>query len=283
MDSLQEIIATCGLSGTITPVVGGDINACYRIQNNTSTYFIKINDAGRYPHMLEKEARGLQALSRGTLVVPEVVKHGVVGNHQYLILSWLDRTPATARHWEQLGSGLANLHRQAQAQFGWTEDNYIGSLQQDNTPHTTWGEFYYSCRLNPLIKKLLSIGALSDRDTALAAHLGTRIDSLFPQEAPALLHGDLWGGNFMITTQGAALIDPAVYAGHREMDLGMTLLFGGFDNRFYEAYEEVYPLEKGWRKRVWLTQLYPLLVHAVLFGGHYIYRVRELLTHPVLR
>jgi len=103
---------------------------------------------------------------------------------------------------------------------------------------------------------------------------------LFPEEPPALLHGDLWSGNFKITTEGEATIfDPAVYYGHREMDIGMTLLFGGFDQRFYEAYHEIYPLEKDWKQRIPLTQLYPLLVHALLFGGHYVESVRRIMKN----
>jgi len=98
----------------------------------------------------------------------------------------------------------------------------------------------------------------------------------FPEEPPALLHGDLWAGNFMIDSTGsAAIFDPAVYCGHREMDLGMTKLFGGYDQRFYKGYNAVYPLEKNWEKRLPLTQLYPLLVHALLFGGHYIAQVKS--------
>ena len=100
----------------------------------------------------------------------------------------------------------------------------------------------------------------------------------FPIEPPALLHGDLWSGNFLISSNGqAAIYDPAVYYGHREMDIGMTKLFGGFDQRFYDAYNATYPLEKDWEKRLQVTQLYPLLVHAVLFGGHYISQVREII------
>ena len=102
---------------------------------------------------------------------------------------------------------------------------------------------------------------------------------IFPIEPPSLLHGDLWSGNFMMTSESAALIDPAVYYGHREMDIGMTLLFGGFQADFYNAYQETYPLDKGWQQRLPLTQLYPLLVHAVLFGGHYTGKAREILEN----
>ncbi|MBC7850796.1 MAG: fructosamine kinase family protein [Chitinophagaceae bacterium] len=99
----------------------------------------------------------------------------------------------------------------------------------------------------------------------------------FPIELPSLLHGDLWSGNFMMTVKGPYVFDPAVHNGHREMDIGMTFLFGGFDQQFYDAYNEIYPLEKDWNKRLHLTQLYPLLVHAILFDGSYVARVIQTL------
>ncbi|MCE3259411.1 MAG: hypothetical protein K0S12_1052, partial [Bacteroidetes bacterium] len=113
-------------------------------------------------------------------------------------------------------------------------------------------------------------GVFTKSDLTHAEKLCAKLPDLFPEETPSLLHGDLWSGNFMVSASGQACIyDPAVYYGHREMDLGMTKLFGGFDNEFYSAYEETYPLEKNWRERLLLTQLYPVLVHAVLFGGGY--------------
>jgi fructosamine-3-kinase len=118
----------------------------------------------------------------------------------------------------------------------------------------------------PLAKQIFDTGS---REMKNAELLCGKLNQLFPREHPSLLHGDLWSGNFMCSAKGPAIFDPAVYCGHREMDLGMTKLFGGFDNEFYEAYNHTYPLEKDWQKRVPLAQLYPLLVHAILFGGGY--------------
>jgi fructosamine-3-kinase len=104
------------------------------------------------------------------------------------------------------------------------------------------------------------------------------LNNHFPTESPSILHGDLWSGNFLISSNGhVALIDPAVYCGHREMDIGMTKLFGGFNEKFYDSYNETFSLESGWRDRLALTQLYPILVHSVLFGGHYIERARKII------
>ena len=127
------------------------------------------------------------------------------------------------------------------------------------------------------MKKLFDAGDFSATDIRDADLFCNNLKTIFPSEPPSLLHGDLWAGNYMIISSGyAAIFDPAVYCGHREMDIGMTKLFGGFDQRFYDAYNETYPLEKQWQKRLPITQLYPLLVHAVLFGGHYISNVKDI-------
>ncbi len=151
-------------------------------------------------------------------------------------------------------------------------------MQQINTLHNEWHSFYRECRIMPLVKKLFDAGNYTKADINYANSFCNNIKSIFPSEPPALLHGDLWGGNYLITSTGyAAIFDPAIYFGHREMDIGMTKLFGGFDARFYRAYDEVYPLAKGWEKRLAVTQLYPLLVHAVLFGGHYVSKTKEII------
>jgi fructosamine-3-kinase len=190
------------------------------------------------------------------------------------------RGSASPVSWEKLGRGLASIHQEQHINFGWESDNYIGSLVQVNTTYSDWHSFYTECRIMPLVKQLVDKGFFSDNDLNCALEWCSKLKDLFPAEPPSLLHGDLWSGNYMITAQAdVAIFDPAVYYGHREMDLGMTLLFGGFDQRFYTAYNEAYPLQPGWQQRIAATQLYPLLVHAVLFGGHYVDNVRsELIT-----
>ena len=197
---------------------------------------------------------------------------------QYLLLEWMQKGVISNGFWERFGKSLAGMHKKQQEHFGWEEDNYIGSLEQSNTPMDTWPQFYANARILPLVKKLFDSGSYTSKDTLIAESLCKKLPALFPEEAPSLLHGDLWAGNFMILPNGnAGLYDPAVYCGHREMDLGMTLLFGGFDSRFYLSYDQHFPLENGWKSRLPLTQLYPLLVHALLFGGHYIGSTREIL------
>jgi fructosamine-3-kinase len=138
----------------------------------------------------------------------------------------------------------------------------------------------------PLIKKLYDQRCLSKADVAAAEMLCSRFGEIFPDEPPSLLHGDLWAGNFMAAQAALknnlnqvlpSVFDPAVYFGHREMDLGMSLLFAGFDKSFYEIYNEIFPLENNWKNRLTLTHLYPLLVHAVLFSGSYVEKSRSIL------
>jgi fructosamine-3-kinase len=278
---LQTIFSSCDLNvQRYEQVHGGDINKAYCLFTAQQKYFLKINDRVRYPGMFQKEANGLDLLrTHCTLIVPKVFKTGESGQHQYLLLGWLEKSAPLKNIWEDFGSGLATMHRQPQSYFGLGEDNYIGSLEQDNTAHDEWHSFYAECRITPLVKTLFDAGCFSLKDIDNANSLCKNFKNIFPAETPSLLHGDLWGGNFLIAPPGkAALFDPAVYFGHREMDIGMTKLFGGFDQRFYDAYNEVYPLENNWHQRLPYSQLYPLLVHAVLFGGHYIVATKNIFS-----
>ncbi|WP_207492264.1 fructosamine kinase family protein [Aridibaculum aurantiacum] len=268
-----------------TAVGGGDINASFAINTRQARYFLKVNDAARFPLMFVREAEGLAAIKQATsLYVPAVVAVGELQGQQYLLLEHLQSGSAEYDFWQQFAIGLARLHQTTNEQFGFSTANYIGSLPQPNEYRTTWGAFYAEQRILPLTKLLADKGTFGKADITTAENLCNHFDDLFPPEPPALLHGDLWSGNFMCATNAGgkampAIYDPAVYYGHREMDLGMTLLFGGFNSSMYEAYHSAFPLEKDWQKRVSLTQLYPLLVHAVLFGGGYINQCKRILQH----
>jgi protein-ribulosamine 3-kinase len=258
------------------PVHGGDINQAYCLEGDNK-YFLKLNDAGKFPNMFQKEAEGLNALGVAAgLKIPKVIKVGEVEDQQYLLLEWIENESATNSHWINFGQGLAKMHLQRQEYFGWVNDNYIGSLVQVNERCDTWSEFFTQYRILPLVKQLHDRGSFSKTDVAIAERFCLSADTLFPEEPPSLIHGDLWSGNFIITgNNNVALIDPAVYYGHREMDIGMSKLFGGFPQIFYDAYNESYPLENGWNERLKYSQLYPLLVHAVLFGGHYVSQAKQ--------
>jgi fructosamine-3-kinase len=188
------------------------------------------------------------------------------------VREWLEPAPRASDFDERLGLGLAALHRAGAACFGLDRPNFIALLPQDNESAPTWAEFWRQRRILPLLERARSLG-LSD------AALDRTLDRLLPRleqllgesEPPARLHGDLWGGNLHVDVRGEpALIDPAVYAGHREVDLAMMRLFGGFGERVFDAYSEGYPLADGHRERVELYQLYPLLVHLCSFGRGYL-------------
>jgi fructosamine-3-kinase len=264
---------------SVTPVHGGDINKAFCITTATQQFFLKINKTAN-ADMLVKEAKGLNILRAHTrLKVPLVLQTGSEGEYQFLLLEWLHNTyPAQASGY-RFGQGVAQLHRHSQPCFGFEENNYIGTLHQVNTLTGNWPDFYAHCRILPLIKKLADSGQLSFKDGTRAETFCSAIKNIFPDEPPSLLHGDLWSGNYIsASAHGFAIFDPAVYYGHREMDIAMTKLFGGFPVDFYTGYNDAYPLEKGWPERLPYAQLYPLLVHAVLFGGHYTANVRSILN-----
>ncbi len=262
------------------PISGGDINEAYFIEAEEGDFFIKLNNAKRHPQMLEKEANGLNALNKTqTVIIPEIVEVGEVNGIQFLLLKWIEKGEVDDKIWKDFGSSVAQMHQISQPYFGFEEDNYIGSIKQINAQSNFWEELYGNHHIQPLVKILVEQGKFKKEDIRIADHFCSKIGELFPKEPPSLVHGDLWGGNYLISNKGkAVVIDPAVYYGHREMDIGMTKLFGGFTSRFYEAYHEAYPLEKSWQKRLPYTQLYPILVHAVLFGGHYVEEAKEILS-----
>ncbi len=282
MNELQQIMHACGLPlMQVQKVTGGDINEAYKLYNDKQCFFLKVNNAELYPGMFAAEADGLNALrSNSTFYIPEVIQTGQVKTKQYLLLEWINRTIPNAFYWKKMGEQLAAMHLQSQSTAGWKTDNFIGSLTQRNTENKSWPAFYAQQRILPLAQQLLQRGAFTYKQMQQTEQLRNRFAGIFPNEPHSLLHGDLWSGNHFPNEKGLpVLIDPAVYCGHREMDIGMSFLFGGFDKRFYEVYNYWYPLETLWQQRLQLTQLYPLLVHAVLFGGSYVQETAAILAH----
>ncbi len=264
-------------------VGGGCINDAHRIETSEGFFFVKYNSASRYPGMFVAEARGLVLLGNSnTVYVPQVIGYGEEGDNSVLVLEFIDPAPQRDNFWFHFGSELANLHRiiseNGNKGFGLDHDNYIGSLPQKNTWHASWVDFFVAERLEEQLRMAIDRGNAGRELSKMFQKLYRRLSDFFPEEPPALLHGDLWSGNFMIGADGhAAIIDPAVYYGHRYMDLGMSELFGGFSNAFYEAYNETYPLEPSWRKGTEIANLYPLMVHVNLFGGGYLNSVKAVL------
>ncbi len=258
------------------PVYGGDINESFKLITNKGNFFIKLNDNSLFPGMFEKEAAGLKLLKEtNTLYIPEVIMNGQLEDTSYLVMEFIENDGnKKATFWMDFGRKLAEMHRHTNRFFGLDYDNYIGSLLQINTPDTSWTNFFIENRLKYQLKIALNKGHFTPKDIEEFEKLFELLPHILPDELPNLIHGDLWSGNFICSKKfGAVLIDPAVYYGNREMDLAMTQLFGGFDDEFYLAYHDNFPLKNGWQQRIKIYQLYPLLVHVNLFGGSYIHSV----------
>jgi fructosamine-3-kinase len=249
-------------------LTGGDINQVYKVIDKGQQFVVKLNHARHFPAMFEKEAAGLALLGK-TVSVPQVENFGQKEGVQYLILAYIQEEDKGTAFWEIFARQLAALHQQSNEHFGLEISNYIGSLVQENTKQSSWQEFLINQRLAPMIEMAVNNGDVNFVEAKVIENFYAKINEIYPDEPPALLHGDLWSGNFLSTRKGPVFIDPATYYGHREMDLGMMQLFGGFDPAVFAQYNDLYPLEKGWEKRIKYNQLYPLLVHVNLFGRSY--------------
>ena len=262
---------------------GGCINRGGRLTTNHGRFFLKWNDAEKFPGMFAAEARGLSLLRAcNCMTVPEVIHEDRANGFQFLLLEYIDQQEKASGYWKHFGAGLALLHRQSSATSGLDHTNYIGALPQSNSPASSWVEFFVERRLKAQLHLALKDNKIDHGVYKKFQDLFQKLPSLLPQEAPSLLHGDLWGGNLMTDRAGQpCLIDPAVYYGHREVDLAMTQLFGGFDSLFFQSYTGEYPLIPGYRERFDIYNLYPLLVHLNLFGRAYHSRVVSILEEFV--
>ncbi|HKJ45848.1 MAG TPA: fructosamine kinase family protein [Balneolales bacterium] len=266
------------------PVSGGDINqASFVEMNDGTTCFLKYN-AREGRDMFEKEVKGLQLLrdANAGFLIPDVLDYGFVEgpNVGYLLLEYITTGTPTDDFHKQFGRQLADLHSISNDHFGLDHNNYIGRLPQSNHFHADWVSFFIEERLEPQLKMAIDDGKLTLSVHNKFKSLYHKLDDLLPREPPALLHGDLWSGNYMCgSDQKTVLIDPAVYYGHREIELAFTQLFGSFNKYFYSTYKESYPLEPGFDERRDIYNLYPLLVHTNLFGGSYSFRVQTIISH----
>ena len=265
---------------SIKSVSGGDINNAYQLTTNQCNFFIKTNVASRFPKMFENEATGLKLLRKTNVFkILNIIAVGEVENVSYLILEWVESIHPEPNFWQNFGQQLALLHKNTNDSFGLNEDNYIGSLPQSNQQYNTWVDFFIHERLQAQIKMAVDAGKMDNQTLTQFENLYKELPNIFPEEPPALLHGDLWNGNYMVGNKGEpVIIDPAVYFGHREMDIAMTKLFGGFSSEMYHSYNEGYPLQQGWENRVDICNLYPLLVHVNLFCGGYLQQVKSIVS-----
>lgn len=265
---------------TTVSVGGGDINQAYLLHSEDGgAYFVKCNDDECAVDMLEKEADALNVFAvHNEIKVPQVILSGNQGKYAFLVLEYLESRAPTTQFWERFGQQLANFHHIKQDQFGWSYSNYIGTLHQSNDLHEGWPSFYAQERLLPQFAEARDQGLLGGTELTHGQNMMAKIAEICPDEPPSLVHGDLWSGNFIATVKDLpVLIDPAPYYGHREMDLAMSLLFGGFDKLFYQSYQACFPMQPGFHKRCDAYQLYYLLVHLNLFGMGYHRQVAEIL------
>jgi len=265
---------------------GGCINETYRVKlNEHLQFFLKVNSVTKHPGLFQKEKNALGFIAAQKIIrVPSVILFGEIDDSQVLLLEWIDDGIKTENFWKLFGQQLAAFHRQTwvdnngEPLFGFEEENYIGSLRQQNDPNQKWTEFFVNARLQPQIKLGRENHLIDRKHLDAFDNLFTRLPGIFSDETSALLHGDLWSGNFMCNTYSQpVLIDPAVYFGHRSMDLAMTTLFGGFDKTFYDAYNYDFPFPKNYREQWEACNLYPLLVHLNLFGTGYLSQIEQTL------
>jgi len=268
----------------LQPLEGGDINRAYAAElGDGRRVFVKTQDQAPQG-FFAAEARGLAWLLDADAVrVPRVLARADCDDAEVplLALEWIEEGGRGPAFDTRLGRALARLHAAGAEGFGLAQDGFIGSLPQTNAARPTWAAFYRECRLAPLVRRARDTGRLD-------ADLAARFDVLFgrlealvgPPEPPARLHGDLWSGNVLCDADAQpCLIDPAAYGGHREVDLAMLHLFGGAGERAFDAYDEAFPRAADHAERVALYQLYPLLVHLLLFGSAYRSRVAAAI-HP---
>jgi fructosamine-3-kinase len=268
-EALGEDVAAVRLD----PAGGGCINSAATTEVGGRRFFVKWNDRP-LEAQFEAEARGLNALvgSGTSLVIPRAICWGDEGpGRSFLVLEYLPPGGRVADFEQRLGRGLAELHRASSERgFGFEVDGYCGATPQPNGWLDDWIAFYGQRRLGHQLDLARARG-YPQPDYERGQRLIARLPELLGDpEPPALIHGDLWSGNLHVAPDGRpSLIDPAAYYGHREAEIGMMELFGGFGPRVYAAYEEAYPLQPGWRERVDLYSLYHVLNHYNLFGGGY--------------
>lgn len=277
-------------------------HSCYVLKGSKKRYFVKLRETSSHsptpqylPSPLQSEADGLAAIkSTSSINSPQVICQGVFEeNHkhiEYLVIQYICFKPPSEFLWQMAGQDLAAMHKYSTEElledpaclFGWSQQNWIGSTVQTNHCSSDWAIFYCEQRLLPLIEKLQEKRITIRLPDTFLVQIHDYLSQNTP--IPSLLHGDLWNGNIGFTANTPVVFDPAVYIGDREVDLAMALLFGGFAKSFFDAYQNTYPLADDSQLRIALYQLYPVLNHALMFGGSYLAQADQLIdkvTHDI--
>lgn len=256
-----------------TSLSGGCISDAYKISlQDNRNLFLKINSS--LPQdMFQKEANGLKELAKPNVIkIPNVI----AVNDTFILLEFIENGIKQKNFFEDFGRAFAEMHKYTSSSFGFYEDNYIGSTKQiniaDENEKNNWTAFYFNKRILFQFRLAEKNGYATDELKNGISFLENNIQKILKgsNEPPSLLHGDLWSGNYMVNASGkVCLIDPAVYYGHREADLAMTKLFGGFSESFYKSYNESFRLKDGYSYRENIYKLYHVLNHLNLFGSGY--------------
>ncbi len=268
----EHISQTTGKSFTVETqksVSGGCINQGYCLIGSDIKYFVKINHASQV-EMFAAEALGLKEMAETqTIRVPKPICWGMTERSSYIVLEWLEFGRSSNASWEKMGRKLATMHNyQGKNKFGWSQNNTIGSTPQVNNWTEKWADFFADHRIGFQLKLANRKGGNFGNYSQIVEKVRQILSNIAPQ--PSLVHGDLWSGNVAVTDVGEPVIlDPATYYGDREVDIAMTELFGGFPAAFYRGYNEIFPLDQGYKKRKTLYNLYHILNHYNLFGGGY--------------
>lgn len=269
----EEIVST-------KPLSGGSISSSYLIITNKSKYFLKVNSASNALNMFHEEQLGLNAIeSTKTIAVPHVYFVDILDPFAFILMDYIESKRPSSIDYQRLGIELAELHKVAFEEIGFTSDNFIGSLPQSNKKHESWSNFYWNERIYPQLQLALNAGLLSAEEIPSQEKFTSLFNSIVDEFKPSLLHGDFWGGNYLISEDGTPyLIDPAVYNGHNMVDIAMSQLFGSFGQEFYDSYHKIIERPKHYNEQIDLYQLYYLLVHLNLFGKGYYSSVSTILS-----
>ncbi len=282
--NVEEILRTITYQTGITfvkirPVSGGDIGASYKLTSTSETFFLKIYSGQNGRAMANAEKTGLNAIATtNTINTPKIIYNGCYEELAYLLMEFIEPKRPEKEDFIELGKQLAQLHQTSNDIFGFKADNFIGRLHQENLKTKEWQDFYALSRLKKQLQLAKDKNLLSDNEIPNDKTLISTIKHYTTPCKPALLHGDLWSGNYIISTTGVPyLIDPAVYYGHNEVDLAMSKLFGGFLPEFYKAYHSIIPKSEYYQSCMDLYQLFYLLVHLNMFGKSYYGQVKRIL------